>query len=223
MLGIVFEVALGAALAAAAAGAFAWAVLVHPRHVRWGATDDEVAEEMPGDGLVPDPCHVTTRAITVRARPDEIWPWLAQMGKGRGGLYSIDWLDELFGILDAPSAERVLPEWQGLAAGDVIPIGRMAGWPVHTAERDRALVLRIEDRGVLVTQSWSLRPVDARTTRLVLRVRVAMAPGLRRAVWLAALDPQEFIMVRAQLRGIRRRAEALAETRRGASASAPTA
>jgi hypothetical protein len=183
---------------------------------RWGATDEEVARAMAGDDLVPDAAHVSTRAITVRARPGEIWPWLAQMGKGRGGLYSLDVLDRLFGILDAPSAERILPEWQDLRAGDVIPIGRSPGWPVHAVDPPRALVLRIAQGGVRVTQSWSLDPVDAETTRLVLRVRAAAPPGLRSRVLLALLAPQELVMVVAQLRGIRRRAEALARGRRGA-------
>ncbi|HEY6004715.1 MAG TPA: hypothetical protein VIV57_17705 [Anaeromyxobacter sp.] len=123
---------------------------------------------------------------------------------------SIAW----FGVLDAPSAERVLPEWQDLKAGDVIPIGGSAGWPVFAVERERALVLRVEEGGVLVTQSWGLFPIDAETTRLVVRVRAAAPPGWGTSALVAALEPQEFVMIRAQLRGIRSRAEALAEARR---------
>jgi hypothetical protein len=182
---------------------------------RWGATDEEVERPMPGDDLVPDPIHVSTRAISVRARPDEIWPWLVQMGKGRGGLYSLDALDRLFGILDAPSADRILPEWQDRHAGDVIPIGRSPGWPVHSVDPPRSLVLRIEQGRALVTQSWGLDPVEGETTRLVLRVRAAAPPGLRTRALLALLAPLEHAMVVAQLRGIRRRAEALARDRRG--------
>ncbi|BDG01341.1 hypothetical protein [Anaeromyxobacter oryzae] len=183
------------------------------RDVRWGATGDELARAMPGDGVVPTPSHHATWAVTVRARPEEIWPWLVQMGKGRGGLYSIDWLDRLFGFLDAPSADRVLPEWQGLAPGDVIPVGRTRGWPVHAMDPRRTLVLRIAEDDILVTQSWGLYPLDAETTRLVLRVRAAVPAGPRSAVLLALLVPQEQVMVRAQLRGIRRRAETLARAR----------
>lgn len=185
------------------------------RWSRWGATDEEVARPMPGDDLVPDPVHVSTRAIAVRARPGEIWPWLAQMGKGRGGLYSIDALDRLFGILDAPSADRILPQWQDIHAGHVIPIGRSPGWPVDYVDPLRSIVLRIEQDGVLVTQSWGLDPVDGETTRLVLRVRGAAPPGIRTRTLLALLAPLEPVMVVAQLRGIRRRAEALARDRRG--------
>lgn len=206
----------GIAVALLAAGALvaAWFSLVRPWSLRWGASEGEVARRMAGDELVVAPQHASTRAITVRARPEEVWPWLAQMGNGRGGLYSVDWLDRLFGVLDAPSTERVLPEWQDLEPGDVIPIGRSAGWPVRSVDRGRALVLRIEQDGVLVTQSWGLFPVDAETTRLVVRIRAAAPAGWRTSALVVALEPQEFVMVRAQLRGIRRRAEALARARR---------
>jgi hypothetical protein len=206
--------ALAAALALVAV---AWLSVVRPWSLRWGTVGTEATGAMAGDELIAAPRHVSTRAIAVHARADEVWPWLAQMGKGRGGLYSIDWLDRLFGVLDAPSAEQVLPQWQDLKAGDVIPIGGSAGWPVHSAVRNRALVLRIEAGGILVTQSWALVPSDdAETTRLVVRIRAAAPPGWRTSATVAALEPQEFVMMRAQLRGIRRRAEGLANARRGA-------
>jgi hypothetical protein len=139
-------------------------------------------------------------------------PWLSQMGRGRGGLYSIDWLDRLLGILDASSADTILPQWQDLRPGDAIPVGRIA-WPVHTVDRERSLVLRIEVGDVLVTNSWGLYPVDAETTRLVLRVRATLPMRMRARVSLALLGPQELIMMTAQLRGIRRRAELVARER----------
>lgn len=191
-----------------------WAAFVRPWMRTWGATGEEVRRPMPGDELVPAPRHVTTRGITIRARPEEIWPWLVQMGNGRGGLYSLDLLDRLLGVIEAPSAERILPEWQELRPGDVIPIGGTQGWPVHAVERERSLVLRIVHGEVLVTQSWGLYPVDEETARLVLRVRATAAPGLRSAALVAVIEPQELVMVRAQLIGIRRRAEALAAARR---------
>ena len=182
---------------------------------RRAATEDERSGAMPGDDLVETPAYETTRAITIEARPSEIWPWLSQMGRGRGGLYSVDWLDRLFGVLDARSATAVLPEWQDLRPGDVIPVGR-TGWPVHAVERERSLVLRIEEGDVLVSNSWGLHPIDAETTRLVFRVRATLPMRLRARVKLALLGPPELIMVNAQLRGIRRRAESLARARHGA-------
>ncbi|HSD22457.1 MAG TPA: hypothetical protein VLC54_20575 [Anaeromyxobacter sp.] len=206
----------GILVAVPSAAIAGWAAFVRPWMRRWGATDEEIARPMPGDELVPRPRYRSTRAITIRARPEEIWPWLVQMGNGRGGLYSVDVLDRLLGVIEAPSAERVLPEWQDLRPGDVIPIGGTPGWPVHAVERDRSLVLRIEHGEALVTQAWGLYPVDGETTRLVLRVRGAASPGMRSAALVAVIEPQELVMVRAQLIGIRRRAEALAAARRTA-------
>lgn len=212
----------GLLVAVPSAAIAGWAAFVRPWMRRWGATGEEIARPMPGDELVPSPRHRSTRAITIRARPEEIWPWLVQMGNGRGGLYSIDVLDRLLGVIEAPSAERVLAEWQDLRPGDVIPIGGTPGWPVHAVERDRSLVLRIEHGEALVTQSWGLYPIDGETTRLVLRIRGAASPGIRSAALVAVIEPQELVMVRAQLLGIRRRAEALAATRR-ATVQAPGA
>ncbi len=211
-------VAVPTAAVAAVAG---WAAFVRPWLRRWGATDEEIARPMPGDELIQAARHRSTRAITIRARPDEIWPWLVQMGSGRGGLYSVDLLDQMLGVIEGPSAERVLPEWQELKPGDVIPIGGTPGWPVHAVERDRSLVLRIEHGEALATQSWGLYPIDPETTRLVLRVRGAAAPGLRTAALVAVIEPQELVMVRAQLLGIRRRAEQLADARRAAARARP--
>ena len=98
---------------------------------------------MLGDKYVTLPSYEATLGVTISTAPAAIWPWLLQMGYRRGGLYSYDWLDRLFGYLDAPSAERVLPEWQRLAVGDEIPIGRGGGFPVKAIEpvRPAALVM----------------------------------------------------------------------------------
>lgn len=89
---------------------------------------------MPGDRYVTLPSHETTLGVTINTTTAAIWPWLMQIGYGRGGFYSYDWLDRLFGYLDAPSAERILPQWQRLAVGDEIPIGRGGGFPVKAIE-----------------------------------------------------------------------------------------
>jgi hypothetical protein len=79
---------------------------------RWGTTPSDLTRAMAGDGLIVDPTFAYTMAATVNAQPEHIWPWLVQMGYRRGGLYSYDWLDRLFGFLDRPSATRILPEFQ---------------------------------------------------------------------------------------------------------------
>ena len=108
---------------------------------RWGTTPTDLTRIMSGDSLVVDPTYSGTLAVTVNAPPHQIWPWLVQIGYQRGGLYSYDWLDRLFGYLDRPSANRILPEFQHLAVGDRIPLGRGPSWPVGVIETGCALVL----------------------------------------------------------------------------------
>jgi hypothetical protein len=79
---------------------------LRPWHIRWGATDDELARPLPGDEIVPRPRKWSTRAITIDAPAEVVWPWLVQIGQGRGGLYSYDWLENLAGC-DIHSADRV--------------------------------------------------------------------------------------------------------------------
>ena len=100
------------------------------RTLNWGATESEIRSDLPGDERVSNPSYVSTRAVTIGATPGDIWPWLAQLGYRRGGLYSYDWLDRLFGYLDAPSAEEILPGYESIRAGDRIPLGRGPDWPV---------------------------------------------------------------------------------------------
>jgi len=174
----------------------------------WGATSQEIARFFPGDELVPDATYVSTRAVTIDAPREAVWPWLAQMGYRRGGLYSYDWLDRLFGYLDAPSARYVLPEFQNLKAGDTIPVGRGPSWPVRVAEPDRALVL--EPVAGRITWSFYLLPHSHGKTRLVTRVRCAPPESLLERVMMAVIDPAAFVMTRRMLLGIKSRAEALA-------------
>lgn len=202
----------GAALAAA------YLNLIRPWQQHWGATANEVAAPMPGDDLVRNPLEVTTRAVTVHARPEHIWPWLAQMGNNRGGLYSYDWLDLLFHMLDQPSVNRVLPEFQNLKAGDIMPYARGTDMVVKALEPNRTLVLAYEGPQAEVAQSWRLEPVDDEHTRLIIRVRGGFPPTMRaklldRLIFLV-IELTEFPMTRRQLLGIKERAEALAATER---------
>ena len=207
------QIAGGVALAGVSA--IATYTILRPRLLRWGATEAEATGPLPGDERVTGATYVTTRAVTIRARPAEIWPWLAQMGYRRGGLYSYDWLDRLFGYLDRPSAHEVLPEFQQLRAGDTIPLGRGPSWPVVVVEPERTLVL--EPLGGVVTWSFVLVPIDAASTRLVTRVRFHIEPTVRERLMLAAVDPAAFVMTRKMLLGIKQRAEALYRSRSGPS------
>jgi hypothetical protein len=183
---------------------------------RWGTTPEELARVMPGDALIPDATEMSMQAVTVNAPPEDIWPWLVQVGYQRGGLYSYDWLDRLFGFLDRPSATRILPEFQHLAVGDKVPWGR-AGTEltVGVVEPLRALALSHEDRGFKWVWQFGLYPLDDRRTRFVTRGSEQVPNNLLWWLGMRVMEPASFIMTRRFLLGVRQRAEALrAETGR---------
>jgi hypothetical protein len=114
-----------AALAVAGLGglaAVAYTVLLRNRCLTWGATSQEANRAMPGDELLKDADIVATRAVSIDAPPSAVWPWLVQMGSGRGGAYTYDWIENLFG-LGMHSADRVLPEFQDVQVGDSFALG----------------------------------------------------------------------------------------------------
>ena len=197
----------GFATFAPAAVAAAYVLAIRPWHQRWGATTNEATAAMAGDELVPAPNWNVTRAITIDAPPAAVWPWLVQMGYRRGGLYTYDWLDERLGILDGPSADSLLPQFQSLSVGDTIPIGNDPGWPVAAVERERTLVLDIRRPRLHITWSFLLAATAGGGTRLVLRYRGLVRPRLAELPLYALLDVGEFIMTRKMLRGIKWRAE----------------
>jgi hypothetical protein len=185
---------------------------------QWGATPSDVARVMAGDSLLSDHTYSGTMAVIVNARPEHIWPWLVQIGYQRGGLYSYDWLDRLFGYLDRPSATRVLPEFQHLAVGDTIPIGRGPSWPVAVVEANRGLVLDMRNMvsGLDWVWQFGLYPIDETRTRLISRSHVRA-----RAAWARllthAIEPAGFVMTRRMLLGLKQRSEALRAANAGES------
>lgn len=202
---------------AAAAGAAvigstaAYLLVVRPWQLRWGATDEERDATLAGDDLIPNPDLMATRAITVHASPEQVWPWIAQLGQGRGGFYSYDALENLVGC-DIHSADQVVPEWQDLKVGDQVKLHPEVGLGVAVVEPGRALVLR---GGVPMgtvpppydtTWAFVLREQPDGTTRLLVRERYAYtqqwAPLLVEPVAVVA-----FVMTQRMLRGIRDRAE----------------
>lgn len=199
-----------AGLVLAASG---YARLARPRMARWGATDGEAGDVMPGDGEVPAPWFAVTRAVTITAPPEAVWPWIVQLGYHRAGWYAHD----LFDNDDIPSAEAILPEFQHLEIGQVIG---EEGFAVRELEPGRHLVLGFhypKTQWVVKQGVWpkfghcsmclQLRPVhDGGRTRLLYRVRVS-APPLGRAVMAVFFEPADFIQSRKMLTGIKRRAE----------------
>jgi len=141
-----------AALAAVMLGVYLR--FIRPWQLRWGATDEEVARAMPGDDVVKHPTFNATRAVTIQARPEEIWPWFVQIGIKRAGWYTYDWIDNL----GRPSAERIILELQHVAVGDLIPISPVGtfGLRVKDFEPNR-WVLWWDTKGD-TTWYWGLSP-----------------------------------------------------------------
>jgi len=197
-------------------------LLARPWQLRWGATADEESAHLPGDGLVPDAAYVTTRAITVRAPSEAVWPWLVQLGQGRGGFYTYDRLEQMVG--DAiHSADHIVPELQQLAVGDTVPLSPVGGPKVALLDTGRALVL-FETMDLRTGQSippvpptpwamdwtWSftLRPMFDGATRVLVRTRANDRPhGFLAPAMALVLEPTHFVMERGMLLGIKRRAE----------------
>ena len=211
-----FTALAAAAFLGVAAGLAGYTRVLRPKHIRWGATDEEVRRPMPLDGAVPDPNHVSTRAVAIRARPDEIWFWLAQMGESpRAGFYSYEWIERLGGM-KVENSDVILPQYQHPRPGDTLD--RAGTMVVRAVEEGKWLVLgpsADEDLWVACTWCLALYPVDDETTRLITRVRAKVNRWTpEAALWVALMDPGVYIMERKMLEGIKQRAEAMAEERR---------
>ena len=204
-------------------GAVAFAAYWHwlrPWHLRWGATEVEVRRALPGDELLPNPKFSATHAITIHAPAGQVWPWLAQIGQGRGGFYSYTWIENLLGC-GIRNADRVHPEWQNLKAGDPILLHpKIPPLPAVILEPGRVIVLHGNTRqglgsnlvkpGDYLATTWGfyLEPVDEHTTRLIERFRSDYNPTPMNTFFnRVILEPGSFIMERKMLLGIKERAE----------------
>jgi hypothetical protein len=197
---------IGAAAAAAVAVAVAYSPPARRWYLTWGATGDEANGPLPGDDLLADPELQSTRAVTIGAPPAAVWPWLVQMGSGRGGAYTYDWIENLFGLC-MHSADQILPQFQRLAVGDVLPVGPNGpGMRVEICEPERTLAFRSEDGTWVWT--FQLRP-EGLGTRLISRNRIISpdASGMTRLVNRVVMEPGSLIMERKMLLGIKERAE----------------
>jgi hypothetical protein len=180
--------------------AIAYRSIVGPWQRRWGATDDEANRLMPGDEIVSD-AQVTTRAIDIDAPPERVWPWLIQLGYGRAGWYSYDWIDN-DGL---PSADDVIPAYQNLRLGDQLTMIPGMGPMVRVIDPLRMILAGDEISG-----TWCLQLHKSDSgTRLISRWRMPPANSLPARCWMFIADPGAFIMERKMLLGIRHRAEHL--------------
>jgi proline iminopeptidase len=202
--------------------------LIRPQWRRTGATADEARRPLPGDELVPAANYVVTRAESIGAAPADVWPWLVQIGYGRGGYYGDFpwWRDPDQHRGPGSSADAVLPRFQQLRVGDVLLDGpncndRIGAWRVRVLEPGHALVL-FSSRTPLSGREVGYLPRRPRAffdcswafvlfsedggTRLLVRSRIRMQPG-----WLLrvtrVIRAGDNVMQRAMLAGIRRRVE----------------
>jgi len=199
--------------------------ILRPWYSRWGATQAEIQRDYPGDEFVPRPKSQLTCAITIHASREQVWPWFAQLGCQRSGWYSYDLLDNG----GAPSADRILAEYQDLKVGDIVkavPNGSF-GFPVAAIAPGAALVLAgtlntrtgqsadPNDRGLEAyfsgDQTFLIEPGAQNSTRLIFRMRTDWNPGwMNSLIYRGLVEPVSFVMGRKMLLNIKKRAEKLA-------------
>jgi hypothetical protein len=210
------QILRGLADVAVALPLFAFAPLYRRRHLRWGATDAEVATAMPGDELVSEPSFNATRAITIDASPEAVWPWLVQIGYGRAGFYSYDLLDNAA----RASAEEILPEHQQPNVDDWVPmatkVNETTAFKIKAFQPNRWMLWAKPHS----TWAWKIVPLDGGRTRLIARLKERYewraSPGTA-LLTLILFEFGDFPMMRKLLLGVKRRAERLAACERARS------
>lgn len=170
----------------------------------WGASPEELAGIVIGDDLCPSATLVATRSISIPAPPEKVFPWIRQMGFGRGGWYSYDWLDNV----GRKSATTIHEEWQNVRAGDAVPAGPIS-FTAAIVEPPRGFVLEVKSGNAQsprlhFTLAYDLRPTDA-GTRLVTRMRARVNMPAGNLIERLLLGPGDGVMLRRQLLNLRQR------------------
>jgi hypothetical protein len=174
---------------------------------RWGATDQEISAVYAGDELVPQPASFVNHAVTINAKPEQIYPWIVQLGAGKGGMYSYSWFETNMLRCELINADRIHEEWQDLKVGDLVKMCPTDFGPppyiVAQLKPNQAIVMGHQENGKWV-DLWQfvLTPQSDGTTRLILRTRTMAVGGF----W-DVIHPGIFIMERGMLLGIKQRAE----------------
>ncbi len=195
------------------------------RRATWGATAEAVAREAPGDELVLNPVWGYTHAVTVRAEPAEVWPWIVQIGQGRGGFYTYELLENLSGC-DIHNVEHVMDDLQDLKVGDGIKLHpNSPPLPVTVVEPGRMLLLHSQmdpmtggqldpdsgdpEKAIVTTWLSLIEPGADGATRLITRGLYAYEPSLINNIFMGRffLEPISFVMERKMLLTIKRLAE----------------
>jgi hypothetical protein len=186
---------------AGVAGVVAYVLFARPWLESWGSSEDERSASLPGDELVPDPGIQTTRAVTIDAPVDEVWPWLAQIGQDRAGFYSYAWLENLAGCRML-NADAVHPDWQRREVGETVPLHPSSGLKLG----------RFDPPCSYAFEGWYFAlKEDREGTRLLARGRYRK--GAASVAYALLLELPHFVMERKMLLGIKQRAERRTPTR----------
>ena len=198
---------VGSALLLAGAAGLAYVCFLRPWHLHWGATAQEASGVVAGDEFMPDPDVVATRVVEINAPPSAIWPWLVQMGPGRGGAYTYDWIERRLGV-DIRNTDRIIPELQNLKVGDEVP---MPGYAMRVERLDPGQAMVIRSSNHAWVWSFELQPVNGHT-RLISRNRFdTSALPVRDKLAYPVIEPGSWVMERKMLRTIKQLAERLAQ------------
>ncbi len=176
-------------------------VFIRPIHKNWGATSEEINKKMPGDDLISRDRIVSTRAITIRAAKEKVWPWIAQTGQNRGGFNSYYWLENLFGA-KMVNAKYIHPEWQNPTPGDIVYYGKNQGY-------ERIALAKPNEYYSLGGWTFYLQEMDTAKTRFIVRYP---SMEVRQSKWMGMyyyglFEPLHFIMESGMMMGIRQKSE----------------
>jgi len=183
-----------------------YTTIIRPYHMRWGATDQEVAMGLPGDAYIAAGAEASTRALTIRAPASTVWAWLVQTGQNRsGGWHSYDWLENHYAA-DMHQIDRIDPRWQNLRVGDTLFFAAAGATNPIMA----TTVIGLEPRRALWLEGgWSfvLQSIDPNTTRLIVRYPMKPDQFVNPVLTYSIFEPAHFVMESGMMLGIKRRAE----------------
>jgi hypothetical protein len=185
--------------------------LIHRWTYTWGATEAEVQRALPGDELIARTPADSTHAATIDALPEEVWPWIAQMGDERGGFYSYTFIENLLSGKDLyHNANAVLPRLQDPQPGEGMVMDSLK---VHSLEPGKwLLAAQTSEKGNYDwVWLWHVEPVGSNQTRLLVRQAMRLSLGTSNPVLTTLTDLGSFVMERRMFAGLKLRAEGRTE------------
>ena len=186
---------------------------VRPWFLNWGTTAQERTRALLGDDAWIGGVVTGTRAVSIDAPPEKVWPWFVQIGQDRAGFYSYTWLENL-AFAGIHNTFEIRPDWQGREAKNIVrgvKPGYMfgllkdkdgyTGWRVSFVAPGQSITLRN-------WATFTLEPAGAGGTRLFIRSRGEPLPGvLGRLLGFWVADPVRFVMEKKMMTEIKRLAE----------------